>query len=125
MDLDEDTQDWEAEFYKTLVGTDWAETDTATTVGKDLFDSLQGSQIGLNSDGNVALMMVIEPHSVDMLIQAWNAVVDHGCTEAEEALMLWMMPQMMLFNLAAPKLKTKHHNYFPHDDEDEDDPAQG
>lgn len=75
--------DEESEFYKTLAGTDWTDGFKFEEImSKDVFDSTLGNRVTVNSDGRLALMLVMEPLWATAYAEAMWAVDDHECEEA-------------------------------------------
>lgn len=119
----EDSDD-ESDFYKILATWEQDEVkDMLSEIKKDTFDGSQGPQVGLTSDGHVAMLLVMTPATAKMVLDAWTEYTDHDCEPARVALMGYLLHQAMLLGMVLPALgdDVQDMDFFTHTDGQEPD----
>ena len=113
---EDDGRDWEAEFYQVMAGIEPDAKAMMLRIRKDTFDASKGPSIGITAAGDVGLMTVMSQPTAMLLMEAWEAYGEHGCESARQALMGFLMQQILLMNMLAPRLdeSTKGMTFFEH-----------
>lgn len=109
------SSDDEGEFYRIMASTQDDFRAAAIRVQKDFFDASEGSQVGITANGDIALVMVMSQSGVKMMLEAWDAFMDHKCDAGEDTIMGLAYATWVLMQQIEPHLDEDVRNlkFFP------------
>ena len=110
--------DVEAAFYRILASIQDDTTQMLQSVKRDMFDATIGQQAGITTDGNVALMIVVNQPTAKMVLDAMRAVVDHKCQAGMDTVVSYMMYTASLLQGVLPQMncEVQSTSFFPHEE---------
>ena len=113
-----DDEDVEAAFYRLLAMMQDDAAKMLLDIRKDTFDASSGMQIGITSDGNVAILLVVNPHTTKMVHDAFEGVVDHNCKAGSDTIFGFHMYTHALIKSIIPRLPCaiQETKFFTHGD---------
>lgn len=113
-------RDVEATFYKLLGSFQDEHHKMLQDIKKDTFDASLGQQIGITSDGNVGILIVVNQITAKMILDAMKGVVDHKCEAGNEAVISYMMYTAALLQGILPKMdcEIQKQRFFEHGETD-------
>ena len=105
--VDDDDRDFELEFYQMLEQHPELYTEPEDTSNEFLLDTSDGSQIAIDGQGRVALLVLLTKPSVRLLYEALLHLEDHQCPDAAVAIETFLeaiLPLLQAGLVSSPEL---------------------
>lgn len=108
--------DVEATFYRLLGTFQDDHAKMLQDIKKDTFDASLGQQVGITSDGNVGILMVVNQPTAKMVLDAMHGVMDHKCEAGMETVIGYMLYTASLLQGLLPQLdcEVQQTQFFKH-----------